>query len=74
MSPNERQILRDAERKLIQAELRYLGAAKNSAEPANSKIWQDFHQAKAEYLQLMKKIGMNQEEAMSSLTDVSNIV
>jgi len=74
MSPNERRILRDAERKLIQAELRYLGAAKNSVKPANSKIWQDFHQAKAEYLLLMKKIGMNQEEAMSSLTDVSNII
>jgi hypothetical protein len=74
MNPDEMRILRDAERKLVQTELRYLGAAKTSANMVNSKKWRDFERAKSEYLLLMKKFGANQEEAISSLTDVSNIV
>jgi len=74
MSPNEMSILRDAERKLIQAELHYLAAVKNPAKTGNLKEWKDFQQAKNEYLALVRKSGMNQEEASSSLSEVSNIV
>ena len=73
MSPDEMRILREAERKLIQAELRYLGAAKNSAKAGKAKQGLEFARSKAEYLAQVKKFGMSQEEAASSLSEVSNI-